>query len=84
MNEIEIATEAALKAVRIYAESHPRPLQVSQVQAGEMLGKSRDTIRRMIEAGQLSLNAFGLIPIGQIDHALNAHGLHTRRQRPRK
>ena len=66
---IEIATEAAIKAVRIYAESHPRPLQVTQIQAADMLGKSRETIRRMIGAGELSLNKFGLIPIGQIDQA---------------
>lgn len=79
MNELEIAKAA----VRIYAESHPRPLQVSQVQAAEMLGRSRETVRRLIGAGSLKLNGCGLIPIGQIDQLLNAHGMHTKVQRPR-
>lgn len=46
---------------------HPRPTQVSQVQAAEMLGLSRETIRKLIRAGNLSLNACGLIPIDQVD-----------------
>lgn len=41
----------ATKAVQLYAESHPRPSQVTQEQAAEMAGVSRATIVRMIKAG---------------------------------
>lgn len=62
--------EIAIKAVQLYAESHPRPSQVTQTQAAEMLGISRWTVRRMIEAGTLKLNRCGLIPVSQIDRVL--------------
>jgi excisionase family DNA binding protein len=62
----------AYKAVQLYAETHPRPCHVTQVQAAEMIGVSRPTITRMIKAGQITLNKFGLIPINQIDKALAA------------
>lgn len=67
MNELSIA----LKAVEIYASSHPRPVHVTQKQAAEMVGKSEPTIRKMIQAGQLKLNRFGMIPIEQIDKAIS-------------
>lgn len=62
--------EIAKMAVQMYAESHPRPCHVSQVQAAEMLNVSRQTVARMIKSNQLSLNRFGLIPISEIDGAL--------------
>jgi len=63
MNALDIAKEA----VRLYAETHPRPVHVTQTQAAEMLSLSRVTIGRMVRAGTLTLNAFGLIPVRQID-----------------
>ena len=66
MDALEIAT----KAVQLYAESHPRPSQVTQLQAAEMLGVSRATVARMLKAGTLRLNKCGLIPIAEIDKAL--------------
>ena len=61
--------DIAAEAVRRYAETHPRPTQVTQVQAAEMLGLSRDTVRKLIRRGTLRLNACGLIPIELIDSA---------------
>lgn len=60
----------AIKAVQLFAESHPRPAHVTQTQAAEMLGLSRPTIARMVKAGTLRLNQCGLIPISEIDRAL--------------
>ncbi len=68
MSELEIA----LKAVEIFAASHPRPGQVTQEQAAEMLGRSIPTVRKMIRAGTLKLNRNGRIPIVEIDKALAA------------
>lgn len=62
----------AQMAVRQYAESHPRPSQVTQEQAAEMAGVSRATICRMLKAGTLKLNKFGRIPVAEIDKALAA------------
>jgi len=64
--------EIASRAVRMYAESHPRPSQVSQVQAAEMLGVSRSTVGRLIKSGELKLNRVGMIPISKIDEILLA------------
>ncbi len=64
--------DVALSAVRLYAETHPRPTHVTQVQAAEMLGLSRKTIGRMIVAGTLRLNRCGLIPIEEVDRARTA------------
>ncbi|TDN50456.1 helix-turn-helix domain-containing protein [Azoarcus indigens] len=61
-----------LEAIRAYAESHPRPPQVTQSQAAEMLGISRATVSRMVRAGTLRLNGCGLIPISEIDRVLAA------------
>jgi len=41
--------QIAAKAVQIYAETHPRPTHVTQVQAAEMLNLSRYTVREIWE-----------------------------------
>ena len=68
MNELTIA----LKAVQLYAEMHPRPEHVNQVQAAKMLRKSIPTVRKMVACGTLKLNKCGLIPIHLIDLAIAA------------
>ncbi|WP_232356734.1 hypothetical protein [Burkholderia multivorans] len=60
----------AHRAVRLYAESHPRPTQVTQSQAAEILGLSRTTVGKMVKFGDLKLNKCGMIPIDQVDRAL--------------
>ncbi|KVP90743.1 hypothetical protein WJ95_09580 [Burkholderia ubonensis] len=65
MTEIEFAK----RAVQLYAESRPRPTQVNQKQAAEMLGVSARTVHNMIKAGTLRLNKCGMIPIELIDEA---------------
>lgn len=62
----------ARRAVQLHAESHPRPLQINQKQAAEMLGVSPRTVHNMLKFGTLCLNKCGLIPIDQIDAALLA------------
>lgn len=64
------ALAIALEAVKLYAETHPRPSHVTQVQAAEMLEVSEATISRMVKAGQLRLNGVGRIPITEIDKVL--------------
>ena len=66
MSEIEIA----LKAVQLYAETHPRPSHVTQVQAAEMIGISRETVRKMIRQGRIRMNEAGMIPVSEIDRVL--------------
>ena len=66
MDVIEVAT----KAVQLYAESHPRPTQVTQAQAAEMLGISRHTVARMVKTGAIRLNGCGLIAIRDVDRLL--------------
>jgi excisionase family DNA binding protein len=66
------ALDIAFRAVRLYAETHPRPSQVTQVQAAEMLNVSRATVSRMVKAGLLPLNKCGLIPTTEIDLALQS------------
>lgn len=61
------ALEIAVKAVQLYAETHPRPPHVNQRQAAEMLHVSPPTVAAYLKAGKLKLNGAGLIPIGQID-----------------
>lgn len=68
MSEVDIA----MKAIQLYAETHPRPSQVTQDQAAEMAGVSRGTISKMIKSGQLKLNDFGRIPVSEIDRAIAA------------
>lgn len=67
MREID---QAAIRAVQLYAERHPRPCHVTITQAAEMLGLSRHTVSKMVRLGQLKLNRCGLIPIEQVDRAL--------------
>lgn len=62
-----IVLEIATKAVQLYAETHPRPIHVNQVQAAEMIGKSIPTVAKLIKSGSIKLNAAGLIPISEID-----------------
>lgn len=62
--------EIAHHAVRLYAETHPRPPHVTQKQAAVMLDLSAPTVSRMVRAGTLRLNGAGLIPISQIDALL--------------
>jgi predicted DNA-binding protein (UPF0251 family) len=62
--------ETAVQAVQIYAARHPRPVQVNQKQAAEMLGVSPRTVHNLIKAGVLRLNKCGMIPIELIDAAL--------------
>lgn len=57
----------ALRAVQLYAEKHPRPTQVTQGQAAEILGVSTRTVRNYIRAGRLKLNQCGMLPIEAID-----------------
>ena len=66
MSHAEII-ETALKAVQLYAETHPRPTHVNLGQAAEMLGISRVTLRKIIATGDIRLNGVGMIPIEQID-----------------
>lgn len=66
MSELEIAT----RAVQLYAETHPRPSHVTQLQAAEMLGLSRGTVCKLVKVGTLKLNKCGLIPIAEIDKAI--------------
>jgi len=65
----------AMQAVRLYAETHPRPTQVTQKQAAEILGVHPKTIRNYIAAGKLTLNGCGLIPIGAVDALLAPQNL---------
>ena len=64
------ALRIALKAIQLYAEMHPRPSHVTQVQAAQMLRVSRPTVRKLIGAGAMSLNECGLIPIIEVDRVL--------------
>lgn len=62
----------AVAAVRIYAESHPRPSHVTIGQAAEMLGISRPTVNRLLKTGALKFNECGRIPVIEIDRVLAA------------
>lgn len=68
----EAALSIALKAIQAYAETHPRPSQVTQDQAAEMLNVSRATVSRMVKAGVIKLSRSGKVPIHQVDRALQA------------
>lgn len=64
--------EIIVAALERYAAQHPRPMQVTQKQAAEMLGLCDRTVRSMMRAGILSFNACGMIPIEQVDRARGA------------
>lgn len=68
------ALEIAFQAVRLYAETHPRPLHVTLGQAAEMLGIPMDSLMKMMSGKKLRLNECGLIPIGDIDLVLASRG----------
>lgn len=72
MTELVPVLDIAAKAVRIYAESHPRPPQVNMKQAAEMLGVTRQTVSKYIASGLMRLNGAGMIPIGEVDKLLEA------------
>lgn len=61
--------DIAVRAVQLYAETHPRPTQVTQAQAAHMLGLSEPTVRKLVRAGVLPLNKCGRIPIEAVDAA---------------
>lgn len=67
--------EVARLAVRLYAETHPRPPHVNLTQAAKMLNLSTPTVSKMVRDGRMKMNKLGLIPIGEIDRALSADGL---------
>jgi DNA-binding NtrC family response regulator len=69
--------EIAQAAVRLYAESHPRPIHVNQIQAAEMLGISRKTLSARIKKGWIRMNALGMIPIAEVDRVLAVHDNYT-------
>jgi DNA-directed RNA polymerase specialized sigma24 family protein len=64
---LAIANLAAERAVRLYAETHPRPTQVTQAQVAEMLSVSTRTVRNYLAAGRLKLNRCGRVPIEAVD-----------------
>ena len=47
MNELEIV-EIVAKALRVNSEMHPRPTQVNQTQAAQMLGISHPIVRKLV------------------------------------
>jgi excisionase family DNA binding protein len=64
------ALDIAVRAVSIYAQRHPRPVQVTATQASQMLNLSRPTIRKLMGAGKLRYNKCGLISVEQVDALL--------------
>lgn len=70
MSEEALAIAAA--AVRLYAESHPRPPHVTKSDAAVMLNISRPTLDKLIEAGLVRMNKLGKIPVSEIDAAIVA------------
>ena len=71
----EIISATARQAVgeaiaRMPKHESPRPFQVTQAQAADIMKISRATVGRLVRNGALSLNACGMIPISQIDKAL--------------
>lgn len=64
--------QMAFLAVRMYAETHPRPSHVTQAQAAEMIGMSASTVHRLVRSGVIKLDKAGQIPITEIDRALTA------------
>lgn len=70
--EQQILEQVAQRAVQLYAETHPRPIEVTQKTAGQMLGRSEPTIRKLIKTGAIKLNKGGLIPITEIDEFTKA------------
>ena len=74
--------DIAIAAMRLYAETHPRPPHVTQAQAAEMLGLSAPTVRRLVRSGVLRLNRAGMIPIGDLDRSVRR--LQSTRRKDKK
>lgn len=70
MSEIDEVIE---RAVDRALAKRPRPTQVTQAQAAEMLGLHRHTVAKLIAAGSLRLNRCGMIPIEQVDSIRTTH-----------
>ncbi len=68
MNNLEIA----IKAIEVFAAKHPRPANINQKQAAQMLGVSEATICKWVRAGRIRLNNAGMISITEIDRLLEA------------
>lgn len=68
---------AAATAVRLYAETHPRPTHVTQQQAAGILHVSPKTVYNYIRAGKLRLNKAGYLAIEDIDAIRSSHELRT-------
>lgn len=69
----ETAHNAAVAAAKLVsAKVGVRPLHVTMSQAAEMVGLSQPTIKKMVNSGTFKLNSFGLIPIEQVDAALQS------------
>jgi hypothetical protein len=64
--------KAGFSGARRYAETHPRPHQVTIGQAAEILGIGRNKATRLVQAGTLKLNRCNMIPIEVVDAALQA------------
>jgi hypothetical protein len=79
LTEEQLARVAA-RAVRLYAETHPRPTQVSTRQAAEILGVAPRTVRRYILAGKMRLNGAGYLAIEDVDAIRSSHELRTARR----
>jgi hypothetical protein len=62
--------EAAVAAVRLYAETHPRPPHVTQEQAADMLRVGKHKVCTLVKLGVLRVNACGRIPTSDVDRAL--------------
>lgn len=71
MTEIA-AMEIARKAIQLYAETHPRPHQVNQKQAAQMLDVSEATLSKWVKEGRIKLNRVGYISITEVDRLLEA------------
>ena len=67
------ADQAAEKAVqRLPGHGKARPFHVTQKQAAEMLNLSPATVNKMVKFGSFTLNTCGLIPIAQVDRAMES------------
>ncbi|KVH52971.1 hypothetical protein WS89_31120 [Burkholderia sp. MSMB1072] len=71
-NDEERELRIALRAVELYANRHPRPPQVNQKQAPEMLRVSARTMHNLIRSEALRLNRCGLVSIEDVDQLLAA------------
>jgi hypothetical protein len=69
MTEQELIT-VAVKAVEIYAARHPRPAYVTLGQAAEMMGRVRQTAKRVLDFHKVRTNAVGYYPTEEIDKVL--------------